>query len=64
MGGTFETGGMPADRQFLLVFKHKTHAAEQDGAYSKSIDNVFKLNTPWIQDSRCRGLQGKSFPES
>ena len=45
---------------FLFIFKHKTLAAEQDGAYSTSIQNVFKLNTPWIQDSRFK-VEGKAF---
>ena len=51
---------MRVDHHFLLIFKHKTLAAEQDGAYSTSIQNVFKLNTPWIQDSRFKE-EGKAF---
>ena len=46
--------------QFLRIFKHKALAAEQDGAYSTSIQNVVKLNTPWIQDSRFK-VEGKAF---
>ena len=45
---------------FCLYLRTK-FAAEQDAAYSASIQNVFKLNTPWIQDSRFK-VEGKAFP--
>ena len=60
MGVQLEPGRCLWKVIFLHVFKHKTIAAEQDGAYSESIQNVFKLNTPWIQDSRFE-MQGKVF---